>query len=418
MKSLNGVIYKLSQNFIKSLPRVKTPYYLLDENKLHNNYYNLKNAFENQWANFILGYSFKTNSLPWLLNWMKDNGAFAEVVSDKEYELALKLGYSPEKIILNGPYKGEEILRYSLDNGSIVNLDSFSEIQWIKNNKPTNKEKWKIGLRINFDLEKHCPKETIMGEEVGRFGFNLENHSFEKAVKELEDIDYVEIVGIHAHHSTKTKSLNVFRTICEKICEASKSIKNQLEYVDVGGCLFGDKPNAPSLDSYANTIKSALAETFSMEKTTLIMEPGAAIIASPIDFVCRVVDIKDVRDKRIVTTDGSSLNIDPQMHGILFNVEAMSSGENVMKEQVIAGYTCIEKDRMASIKEEKELKKGDILIFRNTGAYSMALSPLFIQYFPSVIVKKEEDYYYAREAWDVDEYLIKSCYKYEKPVGR
>lgn len=408
----------MDEILIEKLPQIKTPYYLLNEEKLNKNFFSLKKEFEKEWNNFIIGYSFKTNSLPWILDWMKNNGAFAEVVSEAEYKLALKVGYPPEKIILNGPYKGTEILRYALDNDSIVNLDSFHEIEWIKNNTPNNNKIWKVGLRINFDLEKYCLNETIMGEEGSRFGFSLENNSINEAINQIEQLDYVKIVGLHGHNSTKTKSLNIFKMICEKICETAEYINNELEYVDVGGCLFGDKPNTPSFSSYAKIIKKELLKKFDIEKTTLIVEPGAAIIASPIDFICSVIDIKDIRDKRIVTTDGSCLNIDPQMHGIKFSVEINSSGNKIIKRQIITGYTCIEKDRLAILENKKELKINDFLIFKNTGAYSMALSPLFIQYYPNVIIRKQDKFYYGRKAWDVNEYLIKSYFNYEKPIGR
>lgn len=404
-------------NTMKKILNVETPYYLIDENKLTMNFITLKNEFEKQWTNIIISYSFKTNSIPWLLNWMKENDAYAEVVSQKEYKLALEVGYKPEKIVFNGPYKGFDMLEYALNNNSIVNLDSFSEIEWIKNHKPNNNDNtWEVGLRINFDLEGCCPGETIMGCDVGRFGFNIENGSIERAICELQNLDYVKIVGLHGHHSTKTKSLNVFKAISEKLCEMSKAVKNTLKYVDLGGCFFGDKPNTPTFSEYAATICYVLEKYFDCSETKLIIEPGAAIIASPISFVCKVVDIKDVQNKRIVTTDGSCLNIDPQMHGIKFEVDNYSSSENIIDEQIVAGYTCIEKDRLTILKNECELNIGDDLVFKNTGAYSMALSPLFIQYYPAIIVNSNEKFYYARKPWDVKEYMSKSCIGYSNPI--
>ena len=58
----------------------KTPYYLLDEDKLLSNFESMKRAFEKLWPNFKIAYSYKTNNLPWLVNWMKEHGALAEVV--------------------------------------------------------------------------------------------------------------------------------------------------------------------------------------------------------------------------------------------------------------------------------------------------------------------------------------------------
>lgn len=395
----------------KVYEKLETPCYVIDEEKLRKNYYSMKNSFEEKWSeNFIMGYSFKTNSLPWILNWMKENGAYAEVVSEAEYKLSNKIGFESTKVIINGPNKGLDSIIEILENGGIVNLDSFNEIEWIKKHKPNKQKLWKIGIRINFNLESKCPNETIMGKEPGRFGFNIENGSCKKAIDELERLDYVKIVGIHAHHSTKTKSLGIFRAIAREVVSISKVITNKLEYVDMGGCIFGDKPLAPSFTDYATVISEELKKAFNPKEVTLIMEPGAALIASPIDYICKVIDKKDIEDTRIVSTNGSLIHIDPQMHGIQFIKEAYSSGENNVDIQVIAGFTCVEKDRLGTICNAKELEIDDLILYHNTGAYSIALSPLFIQYYPNVYVNKENIFTLVRKAWTVEEYIANSMY--------
>ena len=92
-------------------------YFELDEDILLNNYNKLKNSLFKYWPNFIIGYSYKTNSLPWLVSWMQEQKAFAEVVSTPEYLLAKKIGYRSENIILNGPNKGFNTLKEVLDIG-------------------------------------------------------------------------------------------------------------------------------------------------------------------------------------------------------------------------------------------------------------------------------------------------------------
>ena len=396
---------------LSSYNNLETPSYILDENKLMKNFKDLKSSFENEWKNnFIIGYSFKTNSLPYVLTWMRSHGAYAEVVSEAEYELALKTGFSSNKVILNGPVKGEHAILEVLEAGGIVNLDSFSEIEILKQIKPKGEKNWKVGLRINFDLEKECPNETMMGLLPGRFGFNIENGSFEKAVNELKNIEYIKIVGLHGHHSTKTKSLKIFKSICKKLGEVSSLLPENCEYVDVGGCLFGDKPGAPTFDEYAKVISDNLSSFEKFRNASLIVEPGASLIASPFSYLCSVVDIKKVFDTNIATTNGSLIHIDPQMHGISFvkNVIANSNSDEKLESQILAGFTCIEKDRLGEIKNSNALKQGDMILFENTGAYSMALSPLFIQYFPAVYVLHDNSFSKVRENWTVDEYIAKN----------
>ncbi len=384
-----------------------TPYYSIDLQKLEKNISDLRSSFSALWSNFMVGYSFKTNNLPWLVSWMKSQQVFAEVVSTPEYELAKFVGYTDNHVIINGPCKGYETMDKILIAGGIVNLDNFQEISYIKDNQKAYSHDIKVGLRINFDLESACPGETIPGKEPGRFGFNVENGDFHKAIGLLKDIPNVIVVGIHAHHSTRTKSLGIFKALTSKACECSNLCDN-LEYIDLGGCLFGDKPGAPSFTEYAQTIVGVLNENHISTNVKLILEPGAALIASPVSYVCKVIGIKDIKGVRFVNTDGSIKHIAPQMNTIKFCYTSKASSSKIINRQVVSGYTCIEMDRFLDLIEENELCVGDEVVIHNVGAYTMSLAPLFIEYFPTVIAKDGNDYQVVREHWSTKEFTQKN----------
>ena len=385
---------------------LETPYFLLDLQRLENNLQTLRSAFRSLWPKFEIGYSFKTNNLPWIASWMKEQGVYAEVVSTPEYELAKYVGYEDSMIIINGPNKGYEAVKNILKSGGIVNLDSFEEIAYIRDNVLELGD-IEIGIRINFDLEAVCPGETIPGNEPGRFGFNVENGDFQKAIEILRSLPQVKIVGLHGHHSTRTKSLKLFRAITTQVCECAKSVPN-LKYVDMGGCMFGDKPGAPTFNQYAETIVSVLNEYGISRDVTLYMEPGAALIASPFSYICKVIATKDIKDTRLVFTDGSIKHIAPQMNSVKFFATMETEKHNKLPRQVVSGYSCIEMDRFLDLQDTNELSVGDEITIHNTGAYSMVLSPLFIEYFPSVIVRDGDNYIIAREKWSTNEFVQKN----------
>lgn len=76
----------------------QTPYFVIDENQLMKDFQMLKSSLETSWGNYRIGYSFKTNSLPWLVTFLKAGGVMAEVVSDDEYSLAGALGFQILKL--------------------------------------------------------------------------------------------------------------------------------------------------------------------------------------------------------------------------------------------------------------------------------------------------------------------------------
>ncbi|MBI6011098.1 pyridoxal-dependent decarboxylase [Clostridium perfringens] len=390
------------------ISNLKTPCFIINENELKKNIDDMHTSLRKTWGNYIIGYSYKTNSLPWIINYLKENSVYAEVVSDLEYNLAKKINYDSKRIIFNGPNKGKKTFINALKEGAIINIDSSREIDWLSDEE-FNKD-IKVGIRVNFDLEKECPNETAMGLDGGRFGFSLENGSFNKAVKRINNIKNVKVVGIHLHNSTKTRSLKIYKTLAKKANEIADMFDYELEYIDIGGGFFGGLETKPSYYEYMKTIADELSKKFDKNKTKLIVEPGASIIASPISFLCEVIDVKDTYAKRIVTVNGSRNNIDPLMRKESYFLDLLIAKERKsVKEQIICGYTCMENDRLLAIRDNNELLVGDKLLFNKVGSYTMCLSPLFIEYFPIVYLENDKsEFICVREKWTVDEYMQKS----------
>ena len=392
---------------------INSPAFIIDKKELTTNIRKLKKSLEYHWENYIIGYSCKTNSLPWVMKFFKEQGCYAEVVSDFEYKLSKKLGYTDENIVFNGPNKGKNTFISALGKKCIVNIDSWREINWLKENE--FEDEIKVGIRVNLNLEKDCPNETSVGFEGSRFGFSLENGDLKKAIYTLNSINNVKVVGIHLHHTAKTRSINIYRALSRAACEVNKLINYTLDYVDIGGGFFGGVPGKPTYDEYMSAISEELSTEFDKNKTTLIVEPGSALIASPIEFICDVVDVKDTFAKRIVTTNGSRNNIDPFFMKNSYIYEIIKLNENSsrrnIEEQVVCGYTCLDNDRIMKIKNKDELDIGDKLVFKKVGAYTICLTPIFIEAFPKVYVRNEDNRYECvRDSWDVNEYLQKSVF--------
>ena len=110
---------------------LNTPYFHILETDLDRDVSLLKQSLTDSWGNWIVGYSVKTNSLPWLLCYMKEQGFYAEIVSDTEYRLAKRLGFPDSHMIYNGPVKDRQIFTDILLAGGLVNLDSSEEPQWL-----------------------------------------------------------------------------------------------------------------------------------------------------------------------------------------------------------------------------------------------------------------------------------------------
>ena len=394
-----------------STEQLQTPYFVIDEPVLQHYYDMLVKSLSESWGNYLIGYSFKTNSLPWLVSYVKRRGAYAEVVSEDEYSLAKYMGFQDDEIIYNGPYKGLKSFEDVLLAGGIVNLDSMQEIDWLTDLAGAHPDKiFEVGIRANFNLEKMCPGETTMGEVSGRFGFCYETGKFAEALKILRSLSNVSVTGLHLHSSSKSRSVNIFRSIAQMACQLKTEFNLNLNYVDLGGGYCGGMEGRPEYPDYVPVVAEELRKCFSPNQTRLIVEPGISLISKCTTFVTSVFDTRDIKGTRYVMTDGSRFNIDPTMikSSHLFHIDYTtncSAPRPVIIQQIISGFTCMEVDRLFTYADQPELIPGDRIIYENVGGYTMSLNPLFIQYFPAVYVRNGDNMHMVRKKWTPVEYV-------------
>lgn len=390
---------------------LQTPYYLIHKEMLDEGVKKLKDALREYWPNALVGYSFKTNSLPWVLEYMRNQGFLAEVVSEDEYLLAEHTGYS--RIIYNGPVKGKETFLKAVAEGHMVNLDAWREIRWLKEAAASGIS-GAVGIRVNFDLEAMCPGEASGGEAGGRFGFSYENGEFARAVEEVLQIPGVKLEGLHLHCSSKTRSLNIYRAIASTACRIQKETGMTFSFLDVGGGYFGGLDNKPQYADYICEMADILKEAYNPKHTVLVVEPGTSLICPPIDYVTSVTDVKKTNRNCFAVTDGSRIHVDPLMtkKSYFYRIEPAEAGGQKSREdvQVVSGFTCMENDRLFELKNEARLEEGDRIIYEKVGAYTMCLSPLFIGYFPPVYMEDEDRILCVRDKWSVEEYVQKSTW--------
>ncbi len=399
---------------------MQTPFFKIKETDLQYDIALLKQALEDNWGNAIAGYSVKTNSLPWLLTYLKQEGFWAEVVSHTEYDLVRRLGYDDAKIIYNGPMKEKEIFKRILSAGGYLNMDSSEELDWIEElSRDDPDRQFEVGLRVNFDIASHCPEEELAEEEGSRFGYCYENGILEQAIRRVQSLPNVSVAGLHLHSSTRSRSVGVYGIIAGMAVRIAKEYQLSLSYVDLGGGYFGGRDDKPDYRDYFKEIGRVLREYFDPAITKIIAEPGISLISRAIVFETTVKDVKLIRNHKYLVTDGSRTNLNPLVtrhsypHHIIYDEETYPLDKRRTEpSQWVCGFTCMEYDRLFEIQNDKELKPGDRIVYDAAGGYTICLNPLFINYFPAVWIERQDGgLFLARAAWGNDEYLQKNDWK-------
>ncbi|WP_293828772.1 hypothetical protein [uncultured Phascolarctobacterium sp.] len=362
-----------------SSKELKTPYYMFYADEFIKNYKDLENSMKAVYENYQIAYSFKTNYTPAVCSLVKSLGGYAEVVSDMEYSLALKIGYAPQKIVYNGPGKGS-LLEHCLLNGGLLNIDNFRELEqvyFIAENNPD--KKLEIGIRVNFDIGNGLHS---------RFGLDSENGDFQNALSIVDKTPNLQVRGLHFHIS-RARGLDSWKNrIIGMLKLVEKHNLYNLQYIDLGSGMYGKLDpelqeqfgDTPSFDDYANVVAWEMQKFYSdkLIKPMLITEPGTTIVSKYFHVFMKVLDIKEIRGKNFALLDGSFHNVGEicGLKKVPMKVINVNNDKNYQDVDFV-GYTCLEQDVIYS-GYNGNLGIGDIVEIYNVGGYSIVDKPPFI----------------------------------------
>ena len=390
---------------INEIKQLQTPCFILDPVELERSVTGFQQALDANFKKAIVGYSVKTNSTPFCMTLAGEHGAWAEVVSHDEYELARLCGFPQNRIVYNGPMKSKETFLDAIMHGSVVNIETKRELVWLS--ELPAYENYKVGLRLNINISNVSPEDADGDNDNSRFGFSDQTAEFKDAVEYIASLNNVELGGLHIHRTAHSRSIRFYENSIRFACETIKKYGLNLDYLDVGGGYFGIFPNKPTYQQYSDAFYSVM-KGYGLEGLTLIVEPGNALVASCYSFLSEVIDVKQVEeDLWFATTDGSRNDLDPFFKKSTYMTEIEYTQNNsAVKQQIVSGCTCLEYDRLFALEDKPRLSVGDRIYYKNVGAYTMCLTPMFIRYIPNIYIKTSEGFKLIREKYSAKEYIM------------
>ncbi|QEL66028.1 diaminopimelate decarboxylase [Oryzomicrobium terrae] len=385
-------------------------FYFFDEARFCSNYHEMLGEFARFYPRVEIAYSYKTNYTPYICKLVDRLGGRAEVVSEMELELARRVGVDFGKVIYNGPCKSYSSLDAAARAGVLINLDNLEDIKKLEiicaqTEMPTVQ----VAFRCNFG--------EIDGQS-SRFGFDVGGEEFEKALKIISKNKRLDLVGLHCHYPNRQPSTYKTRAL-KVVALANRIFSNPPKFINLGGGFMSHMPAdlankmgvvPASFCDYAQIIGNELIRHYGDKDDlpTLIVEPGTALVADTLNFVCQVTSTRYVGERLIAVVSGSIFNISPTARSSNLPVTLVCNPQNLRDSELVfdvAGYTCIESDFLSRNVRGNPMV-GDFLVYSNVGSYSVVMKPPFI--LPSVpivmcgkngleVIKQGEDFDYIFE---------------------
>ncbi|MBI1185451.1 hypothetical protein GC194_14365 [bacterium] len=360
--------------------------FVFDKTLLKENIKNINSVFAEKYPDFQLTYSIKANYYQGIIDTAITEGLWLEIASLYEYQIAMQAGV-PRQIIVNCPCPDEELLQAAYDINALVNIDSIAQLERLAaDNRP-----FRVGLRFSFPVE---------GSDFSRFGMDAGVQEIERIIDLLLRSN-LKVEGVHCHFVTSMRSLASFEQRTSKLAELYKEFAKyfNIKYLNVGGGFFGPLPqeiaeqfggSIPSFDAYSNAICNVLHESLHeySNKPKLIIEPGAALVANCIIFRDEVLSIKKIKDRNYAIIKASINWLKPTRHSkdLHIKVHKKSRAEG-FENCILVSNNCMEEDILGVC--STPLSVGDIIEFKNVGAYTYSFGNGFINGQPTIINSDE-----------------------------
>ncbi len=359
----NNDLLDIAENFGK-------PVYVYDSEKIASQYQRLIDAFEGV-SDLRINYAAKALSNVSILKFMRQLDSGLDTVSIQEVRLGLAAGFEPQAIIYtpNGVSLNE--IEEVAKMGVQINIDNLSLLEQFGTRHP----KTPVCIRINPHVMAGGNDNISVGHIDSKFGISI--HQIPHLLRIVENTA-MNINGIHMHTGSDILDIDVFLHAAEILFDTAKHFK-ALEFLD-----FGSGFKVPYHNNDIETNIEELGEKLSARFTEfcleygselqLIFEPGKFLVSQAGHFITQVNVVKQTTSTVFAQVDsGFNHLIRPMLYGSHHHIENLSNPSGKERFYSVVGYIC-ETDTFGSNRKIAEITEGDLLVFRNCGAYCFSMA--------------------------------------------
>lgn len=365
--------------------RYDSPLIVLDEQEIRSNIRKYTDAFKEYFTNFRIAYAGKAFMNRTLCKILEEEGLGLDVVSGGELYIALQSDFPVEKIYFHGNNKTISEIKMALDAGiGRFMVDNLQEAVLINN---LANDEIKVILRVTPGIEAHTHEFIQTGQIDSKFGVSIYRDQALNVIKEILEMDNLELMGIHAHIGSQIFNFTSFIREVDIMLEFMEEVRRKTDFLlrelDVGGGIgipYTEDDENPSIIEYAQNIAQRINEkcaSLNFPQPVIINEPGRSIIGTAGTTLYTIGTIKDIPAVRkyLAIDGGMTDNIRPALYGAEYETIIANQANREPEEMVtIAGKCCESGDILIHDVKLPVAKPGDILAIPCTGAYTYSMS--------------------------------------------
>ncbi len=390
------------QELINAANEFGTPLYVYHAERIKEQYDLLLSAFAGTDARFFYAAKALTNIN--ILKYVKSTGCNIDCSSVNEVKLAVKAGFEPQQILYTSNNISPDEIEEAKNLGVHINIDSVSNLRKFGNKFGSS---YPVGVRLRPNIMAGGNLKISTGHAESKFGVPLEH--IEEVLQVVKETG-LHIRTLHIHTGSEIKDVEVFAKGIELLFEVAKKFP-QLEVLDLGGGFkVPYEPGEEGTD--IELLGKKVKEEFEVFKKTqgrhlkVWFEPGKFLVSEAGYFITLVNVVKPAGEITFAGVN-SGLNhfIRPMFYGAYHEIENISNPSGEKRMYNVVGNIC-ETDTFASHRPLAEVREGDLLLFKNAGAYCFEMSSHYNSRFkPAEVMIKDGKAQLIRKRDSLDDLL-------------
>jgi len=375
----NGILYIEGVSALRLAEEFDTPLYVISETRIRENYERLRDALSKHYGKTRIYYSAKANTNLSVLRILKGEGAYVDTISPGEVYLAIEVGFPPGKILFTGTSVRDDELKYLVNSGVTINIDSLSQLRRLLGFSTPDL----LSVRVNPEIGAGHHAHVITAGKDSKFG--IWGSDIIEAYEMAKEAG-VERFGIHMHIGSGMLQVEPYLLAAEKLLEIAGSVHSKLgidfDFIDFGGGLgvpYRSNERALDLGSFAERVLGIFKDKvneYGLGDPFFCVEPGRFIVCDACILLTRVNTVKVTPHKNFIGVDtGFNTLIRPVMYGSYHHM-VLANRLDAPEEETydIAGPICESGDLLARERKLPRVREGDLVAILNAGAYGYSMS--------------------------------------------
>jgi diaminopimelate decarboxylase len=347
-----------------------TPVYVYNAEKITEQFNRLKNAFKP--LDVKIKYACKALNNTAILKLLRSVGSGLDTVSINEVELGIRAGYKPEEIIFTPNCVGFDEIEAAVKLGVHINIDNIAILEHFG---AAYGHSVPCCIRLNPHILAGGNTKISTGHIDSKFGISI--YQLRHVLRVVKTYN-IHVNGLHMHTGSDILDAGVFLQGAEILFDAAKDFP-ELEFIDFGsGFKVAYKEGDVTTD--IEELGAAITQRFLEfcndygRKLELWFEPGKFLVSESGYFLVKANVIKQTTSTVFVGVN-SGLNhlIRPMLYDAYHEIINISNPHGKQRIYTVVGYIC-ETDTFGWDRKMAEVHEGDILCFKNAGAYGMTMS--------------------------------------------